>query len=435
MSPPAGDKHGIELNGQSGVRSKRTGPRRGWVVSLLESPSNMPPRGSNKRGPDPADDNVVKKPKFDLEAAAGNSGGDNGNDSIVTGDANGDTKKTKPAGDVDSAADEADAANDVKGVAKPASQGPDPDVSANTTKPAVNLDNGNKKTEPAIDVNDGNKKAKPAIVGNDGDKKAKPAADVNDGDKKANKQTVLNIVKTYSPALKRRLEALMSHADSNNLVYNIQHLPDGSRWYMMDDAPRKRGYFLVDVATRKPVTILLVGKVVYTFLGKAKSTPPNSVSITVEPLDPRDQTKSDNVLSFYSKRKKDDGDDDLTLHNGVRASAWMLYEDEGDDTATAKVFTDIYDARTKFIMPVSELPKLSRTDIELGDLVVIEARITRYSPKQTNASPESPSKDWKSWNAAFRMQSCSLLKKHDPIDVDDGNDKPTASSSSKTWEI
>lgn len=201
----------------------------------------------------------------------------------------------------------------------------------------------------------------------------------------------------------------------------------------VNDPPRNKMIALVVMPQRTAVTGWIVGTVSTTFMKGADDGWPRSVSIGIEPINPADTDACNALVTEYSTYVKPKEEvDDKTVHAAFRASSFQGYKVAGESYQTVrtpthctvgilclthyqnKEFTNIFDAREVFSTSMDEMERLSHEDIDTGDLVLIEYRVSRYDPSK-GASSSSPSKsspfDKGKLLAAFNLVNICLLAK------------------------
>ncbi|KAG1884140.1 hypothetical protein F4604DRAFT_1919982 [Suillus subluteus] len=161
-------------------------------------------------------------------------------------------------------------------------------------------------------------------------------------------------VKDYEDALKLRLYKLSNYT---NQKANVK--------------------ILCDPATGEPVTIWVVGHITCKWFAR-QGKPENQASINIMPLSQNLVQQSAHLLAKLSTPVLSVNQQEI--HN-IRAIKWQNTKNN-DVQTEAILFNSVYDARgVGWLKNYDERPLWSITDLKVGDLILLEMRMTWWSRK------------------------------------------------------
>ncbi|CDO74755.1 hypothetical protein BN946_scf185001.g3 [Trametes cinnabarina] len=192
-----------------------------------------------------------------------------------------------------------------------------------------------------------------------------------------------------------RIADFIKFAEPSTNRFAISKVPVLSTWGRAPDLAR----YLC--ANDKPLTVWLVGTVESKWFQNMSGEPQESVNIGIQCLRQADHDAAVNVLCRSQPAKT------LQLsriYARRRMTEWVA----GELKPQVKPFEHIYDATNGFGRK-STLPTKYPVDIAIGDIVLVEAAITRYKTGDVKYR-------WEAWNVSFELQSVCILAhrpKHD----------------------
>ncbi|GJE97113.1 hypothetical protein PsYK624_133240 [Phanerochaete sordida] len=134
-------------------------------------------------------------------------------------------------------------------------------------------------------------------------------------------------------------------------------------------------------------------------------------NITFKPLVPDDHDMAAKILSLKSYPVKADM---------VEVEAfWAMRFQSSKGNTTQSPFSEVYDGRRTFTTK-RQMQKYAAGELEKGDIVFVEVKVTRWTPKDPNDSANTNRHGWTRWIAQFQLQSLTLLYKgsvHEPADT------------------
>ncbi|EGN93336.1 hypothetical protein SERLA73DRAFT_156309 [Serpula lacrymans var. lacrymans S7.3] len=185
---------------------------------------------------------------------------------------------------------------------------------------------------------------------------------------------------------------LAGYADDKMHTYSINKLPSkGLQWGTRTKFHNK-SHILCEGNGNNPSTIWIAGQISGLWFFDKNGTPSEHVAITVVPFSVDATGIARKMLSLKSTP---------TLE--IAESDW----------SAVQPFTEVFDACDTFTSK-HKMTTYPISDLNLKDIVLIEAWVTHYRKKDRTSSMGSPDAyKWVNWVASFELQSVSLLHRPD----------------------
>ncbi|KAG2091992.1 uncharacterized protein F5147DRAFT_657817 [Suillus discolor] len=206
----------------------------------------------------------------------------------------------------------------------------------------------------------------------------------------------LQEVEQYTEDMKVRIEKLSTYVNAKAGVYALGSLLPNATWGPYK-AIRDHSKVVCDPMTGEPLMVWIVGHIARLWFMK-QDRPDNQASITVIPLSQALAQQSAAVLVRLSNPQ-------IIVEGrevrNIRAVKWQSTKENGKASEPV-LFDDVYDVRNvSSLKSYDERPLWQVQDLKKGDLVLLEAKITKYSMKNDNGK-------WFS-RAQYEMIAISLL--------------------------
>ncbi|EMD30844.1 hypothetical protein CERSUDRAFT_78575 [Gelatoporia subvermispora B] len=222
--------------------------------------------------------------------------------------------------------------------------------------------------------------------------------------------------------LKERLETLVAFEDNRNCRYSVQTLPPSCEWGSNSDSDSFRYLCFKG----KVVRIWMVGRIRTVWFFSSQGEAQERVSVGIVPFRQCDLGAALRLARNKARPSPDRANIGLATNdqgNAVYATRRMTTRVKGKSAATIEPFTHVFDA-TEILISKAAMVRLSAADLTTGDIVLLEATLTRWRTGDSTSSRRS----WASWATGYELETISLLLSA-PEDVgkttydDDGDDK------------
>ncbi|KAJ7622998.1 hypothetical protein DFH06DRAFT_1340319 [Mycena polygramma] len=199
----------------------------------------------------------------------------------------------------------------------------------------------------------------------------------------------------------RRVITISAFQDAGKGIYPLGKCPPDGKWNSVLPWDKTES-FLRQGKSEKPIILWAVGEVTDRYLVGSGDIEPSKINVSFKPLDSRLRpycvklmhdlsTPPDSTLSAY------------WMADSINCSAWTAKRNE-----EARPFTEIYDATDRF-RSKSSMNKLDRQKVDIGDIVLMELYVSRYSNKDKDKRKSGG--PWGTYLAVFSFNSISILEK------------------------
>ncbi|KAI0357038.1 hypothetical protein OH77DRAFT_1436142 [Trametes cingulata] len=188
-----------------------------------------------------------------------------------------------------------------------------------------------------------------------------------------------------------RLKDFVTFSEKETNRYAVSTVPSSARWGVVGGSKELDRYLCIG---EKPVLIWLVGTVASKWFANRMGRPQEKVNIGIVPLRPKDYNSA---VALLSKSKPSKAYESPNIY----ASRFMTEWSDSDETTKVATFDKIYDATNGFGRK-SDLPMKRAHQIGVGDVVLVEAALTRYKTGLNKWR-------WEEWKAQFELHSVCIL--------------------------
>ncbi|KAG1856867.1 hypothetical protein C8R48DRAFT_674831 [Suillus tomentosus] len=183
-------------------------------------------------------------------------------------------------------------------------------------------------------------------------------------------------VEQYNDKLRARIGKLSTFSNAKAGVFALGCLLPNATWGPYK-AVGDRSKMICDPMTGEPLTVWVVGHIARLWFMR-QGCPENQASITVIPLS---QTLAQQSATLLAKLSKPQTIVETQQTQDIRAVKWQSTK-VGGESSEPVLFDAVYDARKEgSLKNYGERLIWQVGDLKRGDLVLLEARITRYSVK------------------------------------------------------
>ncbi|KAI0351686.1 hypothetical protein OH77DRAFT_1429522 [Trametes cingulata] len=212
-----------------------------------------------------------------------------------------------------------------------------------------------------------------------------------EGNQSVQKVTDLNAEEWMSLDLIDRLKDFVTFSEKETNRYAVSTVPSSARWGVVGGAKDLDRYLCVG---EKPVLIWLVGTVASKWFANRMGRPQEKVNIGIVPLRQKDYASATSLLAKSKPSKAYESPN-------IYASRFMTEWSDTDESTKVATFDKIYDATNGFGRK-SDLPMKRAHQIGVGDVVLVEAALTRYKTGLNKWR-------WEEWKAQFELHSVCIL--------------------------
>ncbi|KAJ7207798.1 hypothetical protein C8J57DRAFT_1540819 [Mycena rebaudengoi] len=222
-------------------------------------------------------------------------------------------------------------------------------------------------------------------------------------------------LRNSAPALLRRLERLMTFVDTGRGIYGALSVPSDAVWGP-NTAFGDLSKVLCKAGTTVPISVWIVGEVVSTWMYDCGGNTADRATLNLLPLRQDLVAACGNQLSSLSRPQ------DMTSATAwgpsqVRAYRWMNTGPRVPGVPQAPTeFVDYFDATVR-LQDKSRMERLPVQNAEEHDLVLVEAKISRYArcaegqavERQGGGGSRRATMD--RWVAYYELQAINLLER------------------------
>ncbi|KAH7906343.1 hypothetical protein BJ138DRAFT_1105233 [Hygrophoropsis aurantiaca] len=204
----------------------------------------------------------------------------------------------------------------------------------------------------------------------------------------------------YDNLTQGRIQMISTYTNNKAGIYSLPNILPTATWGSYHPIENKNKV-ICDPATGQPITFWIIGhltRVQFTY----DNAPAKQASLSIALLSEALSRQTSNILAKLSKPTQS------TIGKGwaeLRAIKWQSTRAGDGGNSEPTLFDAVYDARKK-LLPKSKMDFYSPLDLKKKDLVLVEARLTRYNIREDGK--------WLS-RSQFEFTAINIL--HDAVDT------------------
>ncbi|EIM79107.1 uncharacterized protein STEHIDRAFT_163999 [Stereum hirsutum FP-91666 SS1] len=389
--------------------SKRTRNSRKIVEDASDDEALTPPPGSSPGGPD-----VANSPNEDDDQENSESPEQTFSNSAPSGTAPSTSDVASPSRDIDRS-DSDDAAPSPDDVSPNTGSGATLHSSNGFSGPPTTVLRlrlvGGTTTSSQHDQDTSTDGTNGASSPPDDTTDSEPTSSLVDGAPVVDEMLRYDIRSDFDETLKRRLEALLTYSNAADSVYSLSCLPlQDMTWGSTENHTANK--LCIRGNPSVPVTTWITALIDRLYMFETDGGPKKKVTVALSPLTEHSLRVGYKIQKTFSKPAETID----TNHRRLYASRWQTVRLPRQREMEVVPFRECYDARSRYQVK-SNMDRVDVEDLNVGDVVLVEAHITRFSTvealnkqKTWQEQARARKKGFVEYKSMFELSSISLLK-------------------------